>query len=185
MSLRFKGWNEHQMIRKRHTSVFIVALALVGFVVSNEISTPTVAQNSVGFFWQDSLFGLDPPVCIDARGQFCRWHNLSGWVGGHEPRTAFAPTHRISRPPGAWVWEPHPRAYCSAGDYTYSIKVVEGSLPPGMRWDRNRSTQQRMFWGIPEHVGFWYVRLQVYDVTCGGVRFDGFEQDVYINIHYM
>jgi hypothetical protein len=71
-----------------------------------------------------------------------------------------------------------PSAYCNGefGNWTAAVRIVSGQLPPGLHFDG------RAIVGIPTERGHWIVRLELYNVQCGGDRYEGFEQELRFHI---
>ena len=71
-----------------------------------------------------------------------------------------------------------PTARCEPSrKWDTQYRVLSGKLPPGM--DILNSLD---IVGIPEDRGHWIVRLQIYDVECGGNYYQGFDQELRFHI---
>jgi hypothetical protein len=76
-----------------------------------------------------------------------------------------------------------PTAVCNdyKDPWTASHRIVSGAFPPGIDWGKN-CVDAHCIGGIPTERGHWIVRLELYDVQCGGQFYKGFEQELRFHI---
>lgn len=71
-----------------------------------------------------------------------------------------------------------PRALCVPSHrWSSSMQILSGSLPPGLSMDSAYNIK-----GIPTRRGHWIIKLKLYDVECGGSRYEGLTQELRIHI---
>jgi len=111
------------------------------------------------------------------------WHNSQGinefqWNLGRSDING-----EVGYPPTIFA----PVAYCN-GDmngWTSSHRIVSGQLPPGLHFRCDSPSSRsgcHVVEGIPTEPGHWIVRVELYDVQCGGSRYDGFVQELRFHI---
>lgn len=72
-----------------------------------------------------------------------------------------------------------PTATCRPSRKWYlSTRIIKGTLPPGL----TLKTAPAHIEGIPTKRGHWIVRIQAYDIKCGGKYYKGFEQELRFHI---
>lgn len=73
-----------------------------------------------------------------------------------------------------------PTAWClPSRNWSLSHRILSGALPPGLSVSNTGASN---ITGIPTERGHWIVKLQVYNIQCGGQTYDGFEQEIRFHI---
>jgi hypothetical protein len=72
----------------------------------------------------------------------------------------------------------YPRANCvPSGNWSGGNRVDSGTLPPGMSMGEHGGIS-----GLPSERGHWIVKMEMYNVQCGGSSYEGFTQTLRFHI---
>jgi len=72
-----------------------------------------------------------------------------------------------------------PTADCQpSGNWTANSRILSGTLPPGVTLNHAPST----ITGLPTERGHWIVKMELYDVQCGGQGYEGLTQELRFHI---
>lgn len=63
--------------------------------------------------------------------------------------------------------------------WTGRTRHISGSFPPGVHFGGDKSWD---ITGIPTERGHWVVKLELYNVECGALHYDGFQQELRFHI---
>lgn len=97
-------------------------------------------------------------------------YNLTGWGGWGADFDG-----EIGRP----IWVIGPQANCRPSQqWSSHYRIISGQLPPGV-YIRNDNYYIE---GIPEDRGHYIVKLELYDILCGGTYYNGFTQELRFHI---
>ena len=75
-----------------------------------------------------------------------------------------------------------PRARCQpGGGWGRVASIISGSLPPGIRFNHTDVDYDRIE-GIPTARGHWIVTLALRNLSCNGVTYPGFQEELRFHI---